>query len=241
MRKQLSWIVSAAMGLGAAAFAGCDKNSTPVTQNKDSSPQADSKVLNNKSDAASVAGTKIPGDQIGTADLTKIYDVLGDVVEAAYTKGGFDDLVERLTPDDRNRIGKFAQQNFSDLDGRADQFNGDFKGKYNGAFKLDDSKTFENWAKVQKTREDGDKLYANVMIPASHGMPAVTIPVVKDKEAWKIDLPDTVSGEQLKKGVLDHVTMADEGKATWPADKLEAERVLAHHALMAVSGTPMTK
>jgi len=237
----MTWIVSAAIGIGAAASAGCDKNSTPVTQNKDSSPQADKKVLNNKSDAASVAGTKIPGDQIGTADLTRIYDVLGDAVEATYTKGGFDDLVERLTPDDRNRIGKFAEQKFADLDGRLDTFGNDFKAKYNGAFKLDKTKTFENWAQVQKTKEDGDKLYANATIPASHGMPAVTIPVVKDKEMWKIDLPDNLSGEQLKKSVLDHVTMADEGKATWPADKLEADRVLAHHALMAVAGMPMTK
>jgi hypothetical protein len=238
MRKQFHWALSTAMGLGAAALVGCDRNNTPVNQHKDASPQADSKVLNNKGDAASVAGSKIPGDQIGTADLGKIYGVLSDVSEAAYTNGGYDDLVERLSADDRNRIGKFAEQKFADLDGRADKFNGDFKSKYNGAFKLNDNKIFENWAQVQKTGEDKDKLYANVMIPASHGMPGVTVKVVKDKEAWKIDLPDDVSGEQLKKNLVDHITMADQMKDTWPTDKLEAQRVLVHHALMALTNTP---
>lgn len=236
MRKHLHWILTASLGLGGFAVAGCDKNDTRAS--KDSSPAADSKIINNKNDAASVAGSKIPGDQIGTGDLTKIYDVLGHTAEAAFTKGGFDDLCERLSAPDRDRIGKFAQQKFDDLDGRVDQLNKDYNGKYNGKFNLDKAKVFENWAKVQKTKEDADKTYANVMIPAGHGLPELTVPVVKDHEAWKIDAPDDVSGQQLKQNVLDQVTAIDTMKDQWPADQLDAQRAMVHHVLVAVMNKP---
>jgi len=198
-------------------------------------------VLNNKSDAASVAGSRIPGDQIGTADLTKIYGVLGDATEAAFKKGGFDDFCERLSKGDRDRIGKFAEQKFADLDARVDTLNADFKAKYNDNFNLDKSKVFENWVQVQKTGQDSDKVTANVMVPASHGVPALTLPVVKDHEAWRIDVPDDVTGQQLKQNLQDHLTAADEMKANWPADKLDGQRAMVHHVLEALMNKPVTK
>jgi hypothetical protein len=238
MRQHWNWLLSASLGLGAMAFIGCEKSDTNPRASKDANPAADSKIINNKNDAASVAGSKLPGDQIGTGDLTKIYDVLGHTAEAALTKGGFDDLCERLSTPDRDRIGKFAQQKFDDLDGRVDQLNKDYNGKYNGKFNLDNSKVFENWAKVQKTKEDADKTYANVMIPAGHGLPELTVPVVKDHEAWKIDAPDDVSGQQLKQNVLTQVTAIDTMKDQWPSDQLEAQRAMVHHVLVAVMNKP---
>jgi hypothetical protein len=239
MRKHLNWVLTASLGLGGVAFMGCEKSDVNTRASKEPSQSADSKVINNKNDAASVAGSQIPGDQIGTADLTKIYGVLGDTAEAAFTKGGFDDLCERLSTTDRDRIGKLPEQKFADLDGRVDQLNKDYNGKYNDKFKLDESKVFENWAKVQKTRQDGDKTYANVMIPASHGLPELTVPVVKDKEAWRIDAPDDMTGQQLKDNVLAQVTAIDTMKNQWPDGQLEAQRAMVHHVLAAVMNKPM--
>src|SRR5690349_19534517 len=174
MRKHLHWIMAASLGLSSAAFLGCDRNSsntntgTPsgTSSGARSDASEDSKIINNKADAAKTAGSMIPGDQIGTADLTKIYGVLGNIAEDAMDKGNFDKLVSNLSAPDQDRIGKqFANQTFADLDGRIDALQKDFKGKYNDNFSLNESKVFENWAKVQKTGEDADKTMANVMLP----------------------------------------------------------------------------
>jgi hypothetical protein len=244
MRNKLHWLVAATLGLSSAAFLGCERNASTTTGGAQSSNTAaqDGKVINNKEDAARTAGTLIPGDQIGAADLTKIYGVLGNVAEDALDKGDFDDLVGNLTAADRDRIGKqFASQTFADLDGRVDQVQRDFKAKYNGEFDLDESKVFENWAKVQKTGGDADKTMVNVMIPASHGMPALTVPMVKDNQAFRIDLPDQVTGDQLKQNLLTHLTEVSNMKDQWPADKLEAQRAIVHHILMGVTNTPSQK
>src|SRR5688500_17473998 len=165
MRKQLNWILTASLGLGGAAFMGCDRDNT-VGQNTPDNANTntgDGKVINNKDDAARTAGANLPGDQIGAGDLTKIYGVLGNVAEDAVNKGNFDNFVNSLSAPDQNRIGKdFADQKFADLDGRIDQFNKDFKAKYNDDFDLNDSKVFENWAQVQKSGETSDKTHVNV-------------------------------------------------------------------------------
>lgn len=245
MRKHLHWILTASMGVGSMAFLGCEKSTTssPQSSNTPRTSQAeDSKVINNKADAAKTAGSMIPGDQIGAADLTKIYGVLGNVAEDAMDKGNFDKLVSNLSAPDQDRIGKqFANQTFADLDGRIDALQKDFKAKYNDNFGLNDSKVFENWAKVQKTGEDADKTMANVMLPASHGLPELTIPIVKDHQAWRIDAPDQVTGEQLKQNLLNHLTEVGNMKDQWPADKLGAQRAFVHHVMMAVMNKPVQK
>jgi hypothetical protein len=251
MRKHLHWVMAASLGLSSAAFLGCDRTasntstgtpsgSTSGTARSDASQ--DSKIINNKSDAAKTAGSMIPGDQIGTADLTKIYGVLGNIAEDALDKGNFDKLVSNLAAPDQDRIGKkFANQTFADLDGRVDQLQKDFKSKYNDNFNLNESKVFENWAKVQKTGETSDKTMVNVMLPASHGLPALTIPMVKDHEAFRVDIPDQVNGDQLKQGLQDHLTEVDNMKDQWPTDKLDAQRAIVHHVFMAVLNKPVQK
>jgi hypothetical protein len=241
MRKHLHWLLSASLGLGGVAFMGCERNSGGNPQaNKDSSQSADSKILNNKSDAASVAGSRIPGDQIGTVDLTRIYGTLKDVSEDAFTKNHFDNLVGRFTAADKDRIGKgFANQKFDDLDGRIDQLNKDYKAKYGHSFDIEKTKVFENWVSVQKTGEDKDNTYANVMFPASHGLPALTVPVAKHMEVWRLDVPDDVSGSQLKQSLLDHLTAIDNMKDQWPAQELEGQRMMVHHVFMALFNKPV--
>ena len=247
MRKHLNWVVAASLGLSSAAFLGCERsntsNTTGGTARTDANTTAqDGKVINNKEDAARTSGTLIPGDQIGAADLTKIYGVLGNVAEDSLDKGNFDDLVSNLAAPDQERIGKqFANQTFADLDARIDQLQKDFKAKYNDGFGLNDSKVFENWAKVQKSGETGDKTMVNVMLPASHGMPELTIPMVKDNQSFRIDAPDQVTGEQLKQNLQNHLAEASNMKEQWPANKLEAQRAIVHHILMGVMNKPAQK
>jgi len=71
----------------------------------------------------------------------RIYTMLGQVTNAALTKGGFNDVVERFNDADRNRIGAFYKdknnkEKFDVLDGRIAQFQKDWKAKYGNNFKI---------------------------------------------------------------------------------------------------------
>jgi len=71
----------------------------------------------------------------------RAYTLLGQVTNAAVTKGGFDDLVERFNDADRTRINQFVKdknnkEKFDVLDGRIAQFQKDWKAKYNENFKI---------------------------------------------------------------------------------------------------------
>jgi hypothetical protein len=73
-----------------------------------------------------------------TDDAEGIRDVVATSTEAALTKGGFDDLVERLVDADRNRIGDFAEQDMTELDGRIQQIRDAWQAKYNEEFDIED-------------------------------------------------------------------------------------------------------
>jgi hypothetical protein len=67
--------------------------------------------------------------------------MLGQVTNAALTKGGFDDLVQRFNDADRNRISpwihdKNNKEKLDVLDGRIAQFQKDWKNKYGSYFKI---------------------------------------------------------------------------------------------------------
>lgn len=240
MNKHLNWIVAGALGVGGMAFMGCDRTASNTT-----GPRADSsgkdtndgKVINNKNDAARTAGANMPGDQIGTGDLTLIYTALGGTAGDALTKKDFDGVVSRLAKADRDRIGNFKDQKFPELDGRIDQLNKDWKAKYGHDVNFD-NKDFENWVKVQKTGETPDVTKANVILPASHGLPELTVPVVKDALAWKIDVDDQVGGDVLKSNLLAHLTEVGNMKDQWPANELDAKRAVVHHVMMGLMNKP---
>ena len=67
--------------------------------------------------------------------------MLGQVTNAALTKGGFDDVVERFNDADRNRIGCFVQGQEQQGEARRPrrpiaQFQKDWKAKYGHDFKI---------------------------------------------------------------------------------------------------------
>jgi hypothetical protein len=199
--------------------------------------------VNVNSNDAQQAGSR------GTAaapDAEGIRDVLAQVAEAAMTKGGLDDLGERLAKPDRDRLSKGLNQNFADVDGRVDQFQKDWQAKYNQQFDIkNEEQAFPNsmFSVAQSEVAAGDNAGQNtatVQIQASHGLPALTVPMVHEApDRWKIDAPDSLTPEKLKQNVLDHLTAADEMKDQWPADVNEAHAFVAHHILMAIMDQPV--
>src|SRR5687768_5845508 len=137
MKRAMNWLLAASLGAGGLALAGCDRDNANTTSNSGNSSTATDQNIRNKDDAAKVAGSQIPGDQIGVADLNNLYRTLGDTSEAALNKGSFDDMVERFVEADRKRIGDFKDMKFDDLDGRVDSFRTAWKAKYNADFDID--------------------------------------------------------------------------------------------------------
>jgi len=278
----------AADDAGTAAQNAADKTSNAAQSAADKTSDAAQNAADKTSDAAQRAADKTgvaaqrtadssaPRDQ--AKDAKDIRETLADVTEAGVKKGTFDDLVERIAAPDRQRIGKFAEQKFDDLDGRADQFLKDWKEKYNEDFDIgkasdvysdqmvsisetnpaeartagekikegakDAGESIKDAAKsavgkdtpADAAKQDANRPTATATIAASHGMPELKINLVSEyPDRWKIDLPDSVDGQKLHDAVLKHLTMVDEDKANWPADKNDAYRAVSHHLLMAVA------
>ena len=237
-------------------------------------------------DAAQQAGART-----GVAnDAEGVRDVLAEVTEAALTKGGLDDLAERLVDQDRNRLGQgnALDQNFADLDGRIEQFRNDWKAKYGQDFNIENeaqafpASTFmirqgelgrnaagaevdvdvdrnvtggrtatvdvdrksgvdsPDSAAADANRNDPGRNVASVQIQASHGMPALTVPMIHEApDAWRIDVPNTLTAEKLKANILAHLTAANQMKDQWPADVNQAQAMVTQHVLMALMDKPV--
>ncbi len=57
--------------------------------------------------------------------------------------------------------------------------------------------------------------------------------------AWRLDIPDQISAEQLKQNLVKHIQMLDDQKATWPADVNAAYRATAFHVLQSFSDSSL--
>ena len=57
--------------------------------------------------------------------------------------------------------------------------------------------------------------------------------------AWRLDIPDQISTEQLKQNLVKHIQMLDDQKATWPADVNAAYRSVAYHMLQSFSDSSL--
>jgi len=88
--------------------------------------------------------------------------------------------------------------------------------------------------KLDKNLEKGRNV-AYVTVASSHGLPELKVPLIHElPDMWKVDVPDSVTGQKLYDNLLTHLTMANEQKDQWPSDVNEAYRTVAHHVLMAV-------
>lgn len=54
-------------------------------------------------------------------------------------------------------------------------------------------------------------------------------------DTWKIDVPDNIDGGRLYDNLVKHITMVDENRQNWPADKNDAYREVTRHVLAALN------
>lgn len=204
-------------------------------------------------------------------DVEQIRDTLASATEAAVTKGGFDDMVERLVDADRNRIGstRLTDKDLEILDGRIAQLRKAWRDKYGSDFDIEDEgRVYSAFGVIQGEVGDHPRLAASslgpadrlagndpadvnldpgrnvalVGVPQAHGQPELSVLMIHElPDNWRIDLPDTVSGRELHDNLLKHLTYLGENVGKWPASEAEAYRQFTHHVLAAMMGLDAKK
>src|SRR5262245_49510760 len=81
-------------------------------------------------------------------DQEDVRDILGTTVNAAVTKGAFDDMSERFSTADRKRFGDFVKRDFPTLDAKVEQLRTAWKAKYGQDIKLNDKQQLSSFLVV---------------------------------------------------------------------------------------------
>jgi len=83
-------------------------------------------------------------------------------------------------------------------------------------------------------RNDPGRNVATVKIAASHGLPALDVPMIHEAGGWKFDIPDSVDAAKFKANLTAALNDISGKQAQWPADADEAYRQVTHRVLMAL-------
>lgn len=240
MRKPiLTVLTAAAVSVGGGlAGAGCDRDDDVAvnTNPPATTPSGGGEV------EPRTAGERV-GD-VGEVMPDSIYEVLAEATEAAVTPNGFDDLVERLAENDQGRFAGIAEADFKPLDDRVNPLRAAYKGKYGLDFDINDpAAVFRPLVNIQPAGTTGDKQFARVTIQpkasaAGKKLAPYDITMIKD-DSWHIDVPENYDRESLRSELVTHLGMVGQGTGenAWPADKLEAQRLVAYHVLAALANS----
>ena len=174
MKKHLSIVAAATLAVAGMAW-NVQAQQTDTTNQPNAAERAADKTGNAIENAADKTGDalKSAGDKTKSAlsgahsSKEEINDVLAQVAEAAMTKEGLDDLVERLVDADRNRLGQNqdALKNQAEIDGLVAQLQQDWKAKYGHEFDIkDEDKVYDGFAMItegeigETARQASDKI-----------------------------------------------------------------------------------
>jgi hypothetical protein len=163
---------------------GMDRAGDAVDRGMDRAGDATGRAVDRTAEAADQAGDRAQraadrgGDRMDNAtdraadrmdraggteaapDAEGIRDVLANIPEAAFTKSGFDDMVERFVDADRNRIGKdnFAErmENDAELNGIVAALQEQWKAKYGKDFDMEENVVFGAEFATIRQSEIGD-------------------------------------------------------------------------------------
>jgi hypothetical protein len=83
-------------------------------------------------------------------------------------------------------------------------------------------------------RNDPGRNMATVRIAASHGLPALDVPMIHEAGGWKLDIPDSVDNAKFKANISAALSDISSKKDQWPADADEAYRHVTHRVLAAL-------
>jgi hypothetical protein len=209
------------------------------------------------------AGEKL--EQLGSRQVdaktsSAVREAVADLVNSAVTAGKFPAVVGHLTKADRERIGDMPRENYAEINKVIEQFRADYKNKYKEdfAFKADDLKGADiNFGVNQKAVTVALADLAHK--PAGANAPATAQAMAKDigisvvsgptitllneaidvQDAWQVDIPNEITGKQLKGTLTRHLKKLDDQKSVWPEDAGAMHNEVAMEILQALTDTSM--
>jgi hypothetical protein len=95
---------------------------------------------------------------------------------------------------------------------------------------------------ADENKNDPGRDVAVVTLAAAGDMPEMKIPLIHEAGvaggAWRIDVPDTLTGDKLQKNLQDHLTAVNKMKDKWPDNVNDAYAAVTRHVLMAIMDQP---
>src|SRR5688572_17270156 len=215
---------------------GLDKAGDALDRAADRTGDVVAPAVDDAAERARQAGATIKeGAKEMATDLSgDVYDLLGDVTEDAVTRNEIDDLVKNFSAADAKRIGEVREDAFPQLNAEIDTFRQTWQSKYGKEFDIEDDRAVFNFVTVQGDPDDPNR--ATVTFPARAGMPQVTVPVVREKGGWRIDVPDTLTAQQLADDLMSGLKPINGGTQPLPDDVMEAYRSSAQGTMAALMG-----
>jgi len=200
--------------------------------------------------------------QVDAKTAADVRDGLADLITNAMTTGKFPAVVAHLTKADRERIGDMPRENYDELNKVIEQFRADFKTKYREdfSFKADDLKSAEiNFGVNQKAvtvslaelhnAPLGPRAPATAQAMAKEaGISVVAGPSITlvnealdatQADGWKADIPNEITGKQLKATLTQHLKKLNDEKSVWPDDVSAMHNQVAMEIMQALTDTSM--
>jgi hypothetical protein len=72
--------------------------------------------------------------------------------------------------------------------------------------------------------------------PASHGVPGVRVSMIQEATGYRVDVPNSLTGEELSRNLAQQLRQFADHSAQWPDDVNQAQVAAAHHVLAGVYG-----
>ncbi|HEY3167518.1 MAG TPA: hypothetical protein VGK57_09850 [Candidatus Binatia bacterium] len=267
MRNGVTLILAGSLGAVGLALTGCDekkddrpvgdkvekavekggekvgkaveKTGEAIQRGAEKAAPAIGDAVEKTADTAKRAGGKLR-DAIDatTVESADIMNVLASTVDAVIAKDGRTVLPGNLAEPDRARIGDLSQN--PELEQHLSRIRDLWTAKYNGIFNLRDPQTVFKDAKIT-TAVQNDRKMAQITISAKGDLGAVTLNFANEGkviETWKLDIPDTMTRDDLQAALLRQVKLVEESAPKWPSNESEAYRMVAQQILEAFS-TPV--
>jgi len=202
-----------------------------IEQGADATGQAAKDAAMKAEEAAKQAGAKVSPSN--AENLANVRSAIEGVVQNAVKRDNWRSMTGFLTAADEARLNE-GKPDTKALDDLAEKFTAAYRSKYNDAFTImdRDEKFNSDFVKLQAAADpNGNK--ATATIPASHGLPELTLPFVNENGKWKLDVPDTLDPGTLHGNLTKALTELQD-LSKMPATEVDAARHVSHRILAAV-------
>lgn len=144
-------------------------------------------------------------------------------------------LQKLLTSKDADRVSGDLKEEHESYKTVVDQFTNDWQNKYGDKFNASNHLGVLSADRVERTDRNG-KDYATVYFDEAAGKPAFELHLVREKSGgdYKIELPDTVSGQALQSRLETNLKGTFDNKNDWPKEQSTAYSEAAHRLLYAL-------